>query len=128
VKGARAKALTEWQKRGFARAEAEVLKTLNLMPEKYPLEFGHGMTKTEVEQKHKILVKEGLFNHILTVYDNKMRALFKRKLAGRHTVHGERHYFAVAKNEDKLVNHVGCEDCEPIKKELCVEDAEKHES
>ena len=108
--------LIKWQQRseGFARAEAEVLKTLNLMAEKYPLEFAHGMTKKEVKEKFELLVKQGKFERTLTIYDNKMRSLYKKGLAGRHTVHGERHYFAVTLHEEGLVNHSRCVDCEVV--------------
>ena len=105
--------LSRWEEHqeAFANAEAEILFTLNLMPKKFPLEFNHGMTKTEVKEKFELLVKQGRFKKVLAVYDNKMRALFSKNLAGRHTVHGKRHYFALSLDEDGLVNHNCCEDC-----------------
>ena len=97
----------ERKKEGLARAAAEIRKTWNIMiPRK--LEYAHGMTKEETEREHKFLVKQKIFDKAFSVYDNKMRANYAQGLAGRHTVHGKRHYYPLSLE----VDHSGCVDCE----------------
>jgi len=121
VKGARAKALTQKQKEGLARAEAEVLLTMNKTMRENLLQYSKGMTWQDVKKAHTNLIRAGFFDKeescgVLDVYDNKQRALYKQRKAGRHKVLRDGklkvHYFPVVLHEEGLVNHCNCESCE----------------
>jgi len=103
------------------RSHAELLWTMretiekahkepdNLLSQKYR----HGMTHKEVKAEHADYVKGGRFEKLWGVYDNKLRALVTgNKLAGRHVVHDETHFFPLCLDENGMIDHSRCLNCQ----------------
>lgn len=88
-----------------ARAKACVLKTLvTVIRDKAPI-YNHGMTAKEVRQ---FFPRVNGFS--LTTYGNRLRDLVNEEdpRAGRHDVHGERHFFPLCLDEEGLIDHTKC--------------------
>lgn len=99
----------------FARHSAELIYMMNLLTRKYPFEYSHGMQPKEIEAKHKHLVKEGMFKEVFSTYGNRIRDCFnKHKTAGKHYVHGMIHYYPLSCDEEGLIDHSRCENCQKL--------------
>ncbi len=97
----------------FSRHSVELLQTALQIIRAHPFEFDHGLTPTELEEKHKILVQHGKFQHRFKTYENRVRDNFgKYKTFGKHYVHGYIHYFPISLHEKGLINHSRCERCQ----------------
>ena len=95
-----------------ARAKALVLKCSIEMLKKEPLQFNHGITRTEMKDKFPLYM-----GFKLSTYGNRMRDLVKDGLMGRHDMPNhrgreKRHFFPLTLHEEGLVNHCNCMNCE----------------
>lgn len=91
-----------------ARAKALVLQCMIRIIRDNLLQYGHGVTRKELESKFPLIM-----HFSLGTYGNRMRDLAhpNDQRAMRHTVHRERHYFPTLLHEDGTINHENC-DCE----------------
>ena len=88
-----------------ARAKACVLKTLVTIIRDRAPHFNHGMTADEVRQ---FFPRVNGFS--LATYGNRLRDLCNEDepRAGRHDVHGERHFYPLCLDEEGLIDHGRC--------------------
>lgn len=95
-----------------ARAKAAVLKTMVTIIRDKPGEFGHGMTENEVRHFFP-----NVMHFSLATYGNRLRDLCNepKPRGGRHDVHGERHFFPLCLDEDGVIDHGRCANCDKPK-------------
>ena len=90
-----------------AVACAQVLRTMTAVIKSNKLCNSHGLTEREVAEFFPRVC-----HFALKTYGNRMRDLYKLGLAGKHSVHGERNYYPIGLDEQGLIDHSKCEECQ----------------
>ena len=94
-----------------ARAKAAVLKTLVTVIRDRS-QYRHGLTANEMRYFFPTVM-----HFTLATYGNRLRDLVNERepRAGRHDVHNERHFYPKILDEQGLIDHTKCINCEKPK-------------
>lgn len=106
--------MSQVQVKKGAKSTADVLNVMVTIIRDKPDTYKYGLTAKQVRDFFP-LVK----HYSLTTYANRLRDLVNETVprAGRHDVHGKRRFYPLILDEEGLIDHSRCVNCEKPRKE-----------